>query len=86
MIRLLAIVSLCLSAAFVVAKDDYTLGPDSMEQPGVPKGETSTFKWDSNVFKGTSRDVGVYIVETRVRVEIRLVEIHRSQAVGRSWV
>src|SRR6185437_15979300 len=35
---------------------------------------------------GQVRGVGVYVVETRVGVEIRLVEIHRSQAVGRAWV
>lgn len=61
MIRLVAISSLCLCVTIALAKDDYTLGPDSMEQPGVPKGETSTFKWESNVFKGTTRDVGVYV-------------------------
>lgn len=43
------------------AKDDYKLGPDSMEQPDVPKGKIETFKWKSEVFKGTERDVWVYI-------------------------
>src|SRR5436189_1364649 len=61
MIRLVALAFLCLSVSFVIAKDDYTLGPDSMEQPGVPKGEISTFKWESTVFKGTTRDVGIYV-------------------------
>ncbi|MSU80293.1 MAG: esterase family protein [Gemmataceae bacterium] len=44
-----------------VAKDDYTLGPDSTEQPGVPKGEVTTFKWESKIFAGTVRDCWVYV-------------------------
>ncbi len=43
------------------AIDDYKLGPDSMEQPGVPKGEVTTFKWESKVFAGTARDCWVYV-------------------------
>lgn len=61
MIRVVALAFLCLSVSFVIAKDDYKLGPDSMEHSGVPKGEISTFKWESTVFKGTTRDVGVYV-------------------------
>ena len=59
MIRASAILTLCLSVTFVLAKDDYKLGPDAMEQPDVPKGETYTFKWDSKVFDGTTREVPV---------------------------
>ncbi len=61
MVRLYAIAAVCFSVTFTLAKDDYAFGPDSMEQPGVPKGETSTFIWESKVFDGTSREVGVYI-------------------------
>lgn len=43
------------------AIDDYKLGPDSMEQPGVPKGEVTTFKWESKVFAGTTRDCWIYV-------------------------
>lgn len=55
-----------LATAFLViatglAKDDYKLGPDSMEQPNVPKGEISPFKWESKVFAGTVRDCWVYV-------------------------
>src|ERR1051325_8940668 len=60
--RILATVTLAtlaISAAY--AKDDYKLGPDSMEQAGVPKGEISTFKWESKIFAGTTRDCWVYV-------------------------
>ncbi len=58
-IALLLVGMIALPVAF--AKDDYKLGPDSTEQPDVPKGETYTFKWESKVFDGTVREVGVYI-------------------------
>ena len=43
------------------AKDDYKLGPDSMEQSGVPKGEIIPFKWESKIFAGTTRDCWIYV-------------------------
>ncbi len=44
------------------AADDYKLGPDSMEQPGVPKGTVTQGKWESKtVFPGTVRDYWVYV-------------------------
>jgi enterochelin esterase family protein len=44
------------------AADDYTLGPDSMPQAGVPKGRvTGPHKWKSEVFAGTERDYWVYV-------------------------
>src|SRR5262245_49331521 len=61
MTRLVAIVFLFLCVTLVFAKDDYKLGPDSMEQPDVPKGDITTFKWESTVFKGTTRNVGIYV-------------------------
>ncbi|MSQ93946.1 MAG: esterase family protein [Gemmataceae bacterium] len=47
--------------AAVQAKDDYELGPDSKEQSGVPKGDVTTFKWESKVFAHTTRDCWVYV-------------------------
>src|SRR6185295_4915186 len=42
--------------------DNYEPGPDSKPQPGVPKGKTFTFKFESSkVFPGTSRTVTVYV-------------------------
>ena len=35
----LALATLALTLSFAEAKDDYKLGPDSMEKPGVPHGE-----------------------------------------------
>jgi sugar lactone lactonase YvrE/enterochelin esterase-like enzyme len=43
-------------------QDAYPLGPDSKEQPGVPKGEVLKFTLDgSKVFPGTTRNVSVYV-------------------------
>jgi len=55
----LVCVPLVLAVAF--AKDDYKLGPDSMPQKDVPKGEIIPFKWDSKVFAGTTRDCWIYV-------------------------
>jgi enterochelin esterase family protein len=50
------------SAALALAADDYKLGPDSMEQAGVPKGTVTHAKWESKtVFPGTIRDYWVYV-------------------------
>src|SRR5438309_2118732 len=35
---------------------EYKLGPDSMEQPGVPRGKVTKHSWASQVFPGTVRD------------------------------
>jgi enterochelin esterase family protein len=46
----------------VIAADDYTLGPDSSAQPGVPQGKVTQFKWNkSKVFEGTERDCWLYV-------------------------
>src|SRR5258706_6655130 len=45
----------------VVAIDDYTLGPDSQIQEGVPKGEVTKYSWTSQIFPGTVRDYWVYV-------------------------
>jgi enterochelin esterase-like enzyme len=56
-----AIVSVLLLFTAASAKDDYVLGPDSMVQPDVPKGELIPFKWQSKVFAGTTRDCWIYV-------------------------
>jgi enterochelin esterase family protein len=67
MIRIPAAVCLmivaCLSSATLAhAAEDYKLGPDSMEQPGVPKGTVTHGTWESrNVFPDTVRDDWVYV-------------------------
>src|SRR5262245_10868118 len=54
-------VSLSLSAA-AHAADDYQPGPDSVAQPGVPKGEILTFTFDqSKIFPGTTREYSIYV-------------------------
>src|SRR5260221_7562614 len=46
----------------VVASDDYTLGPDSQPQPGVPKGRVlGPLVWKSTVFANTFRQYWIYV-------------------------
>jgi enterochelin esterase-like enzyme len=62
MTRRLACLTLLLLAPALRAADDYPLGPDSMEQPDVPKGKVTKYTWDkSTVFPGTVRDYWVYV-------------------------
>ena len=58
--RLLALWFLALLSP-VFAADDYKLGPDSMPQEGVPRGEVTKHHWGSKVFAGTERDFWVYV-------------------------
>ncbi len=41
--------------------DDYSLGPDSQRQEGVPRGKVTKHSWESKVFPGTVRDYWVYV-------------------------
>jgi enterochelin esterase family protein len=59
--RLVAPFLLLATASLVLAVDDYKLGPDSMEQPGVPKGKVTKSTWKSEIFPGTVRDYWVYV-------------------------
>src|SRR5438128_2580671 len=45
----------------VQAVDDYQLGPDSQEQPGVPLGNVTQHTWTSTIFPGTVRDYWIYV-------------------------
>jgi enterochelin esterase family protein len=49
------------SALSASAADDYKLGPDSQEQPGVPRGKVSKYQWRSTIFPDTVRDYWVYV-------------------------
>jgi enterochelin esterase family protein len=39
----------------------YKLGPDSLDQKGVPKGKVTKHTWKSDIFPGTVRDYWVYV-------------------------
>ncbi|HYH63862.1 MAG TPA: alpha/beta hydrolase-fold protein [Urbifossiella sp.] len=57
-----SLVVAALSAVPAPAADDYTHGPDSERQPGVPAGKvTGPTKWKSEVYAGTERDYWVYV-------------------------
>jgi gluconolactonase len=49
------------ASALGVHAEDYSLGPDSMPQPGVPKGEVTEYTWTSTIFPGTARSYWVYV-------------------------
>ena len=57
------ILAICLlSAASLLQAEDYTLGPDSQRQPGVPQGTVTKHSWStSKIFPGTTRDYSVYV-------------------------
>src|SRR5437868_812645 len=53
---------LLLAQGTLFAIDDYTLGPDSMVQEGVPQGEVVKYQWKSSkVYPGTERDYWIYV-------------------------
>jgi enterochelin esterase-like enzyme len=52
----------CLSPPQAMRADNYELGPDSVEQSGVPKGTVTKGSWVSHkVFPGTVRDYWIYV-------------------------
>jgi gluconolactonase len=50
-----------LAGALGAYAEDYSLGPDSLPQPGVPKGDVTHHTWTSAIFPGTTRDFWVYV-------------------------
>lgn len=56
-----ALFALGLPAAPLGAAGAYTLGPDSLPQPGVPQGKVTRHTWQSMIFAGTRRDYWVYV-------------------------
>lgn len=52
---------LAITAAGGASAEEYTLGPDSQRQPGVPQGAVTHFTWTSKIFPGTVRDYWVYV-------------------------
>jgi len=60
--RRLLLTLMLVPAASLFAADDYTYGPDSSPQDGVPQGKvTGPIKWTSKVYEGTVRDYWVYV-------------------------
>jgi gluconolactonase len=48
-------------ATVALFAQEYSLGPDSQPQPGVPKGTVTQHSWTSQLFPGTVRDYWVYV-------------------------
>ncbi|MCU0979568.1 MAG: hypothetical protein MUF25_10435 [Pirellulaceae bacterium] len=55
------ILMLCLTVPALADDEDYTLGPDSMRQEGVPRGTVTNDVWHSKVFPETVREYWVYV-------------------------
>jgi enterochelin esterase-like enzyme len=47
--------------SFVLAADDYKLGPDSQKQKDVPEGKVTQHTWKSTIFPDTVRDYWIYV-------------------------
>ena len=61
-LRCLGVLALFVVLPALHAADDYKLGPDSLEQPDVPKGKVIKMEpWKSKVFDGTVRDWWIYV-------------------------
>jgi enterochelin esterase family protein len=59
---LLSVYLLLVCRGTMPAADDYTYGPDSQVQPGVPQGKIVKFEWkESKIYPGTQRDCWIYI-------------------------
>jgi enterochelin esterase family protein len=59
---LVMLVAALAAAAGARAADDYTLGPDSQRQAGVPPGRVEgPFVWKSTIFDGTIRQYWIYV-------------------------
>ena len=59
---LLACLTLLFAATAGHGAEDYKLGPDSEEQPGVAKGTVSEFKFaESKIYPGTTRSYWIYL-------------------------
>src|SRR5712692_11833265 len=52
---------LLLSLCLTLAAQDYTPGPDSRRQPGVPQGKVTKQTWTSKISPGTTRDYWIYV-------------------------
>jgi sugar lactone lactonase YvrE/enterochelin esterase-like enzyme len=61
MTKLKTLVALFALASLPAAAQEYTLGPDSKRQPGVPEGKLIQRTWKSQIFPGTERDYWIYV-------------------------
>jgi gluconolactonase len=53
---------IALMTAVCLCAQEYTLGPDSQRQTGVPKGTVTQYRWNtSKIYPGTERNYWVYV-------------------------
>ena len=61
MLRLHAVLALCLLFPLSLAGQENPLGPDSQRHTGVPEGKIKKHEWKSEIFPGTVRDYWIYV-------------------------
>jgi len=60
--KILLLVFLTVISAVLLCAEEYTLGPDSQRQPGIPKGTVTKYSWTtSKIYPGTTRDYWIYV-------------------------
>src|SRR5271165_7327352 len=59
--RLLSLFIALLTVCALLPAEEYTLGPDSQRQPGVPQGKVVKRTLTSKIFPGTVRDYWIYV-------------------------
>ena len=59
--RIATLLTITLAATSLSRAQDYKLGPDSMPQDGVPRGQVTQHRWESKIFPGTVRDYWIYV-------------------------
>lgn len=52
---------LMLSVCAALSAQEYTLGPESQRQTGVPEGKVTKYTWTSKIYPGSVRDYWVYV-------------------------
>lgn len=58
---LISCLAVVLTSTAWAGDEIYKLGPDSMRQEGVPRGEVTEYVWRSQIFPGTIRRYWVYV-------------------------
>src|SRR5260370_4724554 len=60
--KILILVLLIVISAVLLCAEEYTLGPDSQRQPGIPKGTITKYSWTtSKIYPGTTGDYWIYV-------------------------
>lgn len=59
--RIPVLIFLVAVSAVLPCAEEYSLGPDSQRQPGVPRGAITKYTWTGKIYPGTVRDYWIYV-------------------------